>query len=217
MAGGDQFLECEGILWVAAIFFHGFVNLLVGATVVEVAVGIFVKGGEEIFGERLLGEIDAEVAAVEFEKDVGATRCGDACFSSYFSSKEFAQISNILDLIVEVEFFHSMKPLTSIGNLEVEGERWPATEVLESSRGAFQFHHDFLRRRRASCGDFGDCAFGVVALVLAEFRKLFGGEGNLEVENGPRKKISRELLMSCRFLVLRGLRWWGVGCRKARN
>ena len=144
MAGGDQFLECEGILWVAAIFFHGFVNLLVGATVVEVAVGIFVKGGKEIFGERLLGEIDAEVAAVEFEKDVGATRCGDACFSSYFSSKEFAQISNILDLIVEVEFFHSMKPLTSIGNLEVEGERGLGTEVLESSRGAFQFHHDFL-------------------------------------------------------------------------
>ena len=93
---------------------------------------------QECFIPALHQHIKAEVASVQLDTCVRGARHRHAGLEENFPAELFADISRILDGIVEAEFLQSMKALPVSKLVKIHGESGFVVNRAEAAGGALQ-------------------------------------------------------------------------------
>jgi hypothetical protein len=126
----------------AQVTVEGVVDVLVPIVVVEAAVGLAEVLLEEVLGEPLLEDVEAEAAAVDPDAGMSDTRCRDAGLAEDLAGEEFVEVAGIFDGVLEVDAAEAEEAGVGLEACEIEGEGGFIVDGAEAAGVAFEVESD---------------------------------------------------------------------------
>ena len=144
-AGRDERLQIgSGNAVLPLVALDEFVEIDPRAAVVEIAAGVVEVALEKVTVDRLLEDIEPEIAVVEENAGVGHARGGDAGLEKQMRAEPFGQERRILGGIVEVELVEAVKAGAGAEAVDVDGKSRLLVEPLEAPCRALELDGNIL-------------------------------------------------------------------------
>src|SRR5436190_20902253 len=124
---------------------QGKVDIVAFLGVIQIAIRSFEVPSNKVFGETFLKNIEAQLAAIQFNQGVGNARNRHLSGAEQFTSKLLFEVRSIFDRVVQMNLLQTAKPLAAIESLEIQSETRFVVDAPKTPGRTFQMNTDVTK------------------------------------------------------------------------